>query len=161
MFRSRSFTRFTMRVGLLHLGQSVLLEVSITFLRSAVLAILAMSITLLFRCVAVHSRTESGPLRVSASKRFAAKRGLQADVRDGESAGLMQRKSPQIPHLYGLYKFWAEKSDNSTRRKMPKPLLIFYNSFCPEIWNACAIRAFAACRRRTTGNRTFLQMIQS
>src|SRR5437588_3817616 len=71
MFRSRSFTLFTMRVGLLHLGQSVLLEVSITFLRSAVLAILAMSITLLFRCVVVHSRTESGPLRVSASKRFA------------------------------------------------------------------------------------------
>src|SRR5215471_5845122 len=30
-----------MRVGLPHLGQSVLLEVSITFLRSAVLAILA------------------------------------------------------------------------------------------------------------------------
>ena len=39
--RSRSFTRFTMRVGLEHLGQSVLLVVSITFLRSAVLAILA------------------------------------------------------------------------------------------------------------------------
>src|ERR1700745_2165857 len=38
--RSRSFTRFTMRVGLPHLGQSVLLVVSITFLRSAVLAIL-------------------------------------------------------------------------------------------------------------------------
>jgi hypothetical protein len=39
--RSRSFTRFTMRVGLPHLGQSVLLDVSITFFRSAVLAILA------------------------------------------------------------------------------------------------------------------------
>jgi len=39
--RSRSLTRFTMRVGLPHLGQSVLLVVSITFLRSAVLAILA------------------------------------------------------------------------------------------------------------------------
>jgi hypothetical protein len=39
--RSRSFTRFTIRVALPHLGQSVLLEVSITFLRSAVLAILA------------------------------------------------------------------------------------------------------------------------
>jgi len=37
--RSRSFTRLTMRVGLPHFGQSVLLEVSITFLRSAVLAI--------------------------------------------------------------------------------------------------------------------------
>ena len=41
MPRSRSLTRFTMRVDLPHLGQSVLLEVSITFLRSAVLAILA------------------------------------------------------------------------------------------------------------------------
>ena len=29
--RSRSFTRFTMRVGLPHLGQSVLLDVSISF----------------------------------------------------------------------------------------------------------------------------------
>src|SRR6201982_354434 len=53
MPRSRSLTRLTMRVGLLHFGQSVLLDVSITFLRSAVLAILAMetlspqSITLL------------------------------------------------------------------------------------------------------------------
>src|SRR6267142_2633527 len=39
--RSRSFTRLTMRVGFEHLGQSVLLEVSMSFLRSAVLAILA------------------------------------------------------------------------------------------------------------------------
>jgi hypothetical protein len=39
--RSRSFTRLTIRVGLPHFGQSVLLEVSITFLRSAVFAILA------------------------------------------------------------------------------------------------------------------------
>src|SRR5215813_2361893 len=42
MPRSRSLTRFTIRVGLLHFGQSVLLVVSITFLRSAVLAIFAM-----------------------------------------------------------------------------------------------------------------------
>ena len=40
--RSRSFTRFTIRVGLPHLGQSVLFDVSITFLRSAVFAIFAM-----------------------------------------------------------------------------------------------------------------------
>ena len=40
MSRSRSLTRFTIRVGLPHLGQSVLLDVSITFLRSAVFAIL-------------------------------------------------------------------------------------------------------------------------
>src|SRR5256885_15802455 len=42
--RSRSFTRFTMRVGLPHLGQSVLFVVSIIFLRSAVFAIFAMSL---------------------------------------------------------------------------------------------------------------------
>src|ERR1035438_1835471 len=41
MPRSRSFTSFTMRVGLLHFGQSVDFVVSITFLRSPVLAILA------------------------------------------------------------------------------------------------------------------------
>ena len=43
--RSRSLTRFTIRVGLPHFGQSVLFEVSITFLRSAVLAILAIKIS--------------------------------------------------------------------------------------------------------------------
>ena len=43
MLRSRSLTRFTIRVGLLHFGQSVLLDVSITFLRSAVFAILTIS----------------------------------------------------------------------------------------------------------------------
>src|SRR6202000_1705186 len=43
MLRSRSFTRFTMRVGLEHFGQSVLLLVSITFLRSPVLAIFDIS----------------------------------------------------------------------------------------------------------------------
>src|ERR1700735_1837862 len=45
--RSRSFTRFTMRVGLEHFGQSVLLVVSIIFLRSAVLAILAIVVLLI------------------------------------------------------------------------------------------------------------------
>jgi hypothetical protein len=43
--RSRSFIRFTMRVGLPHFGQSVLLDVSITFLRSAVLATLAIYVS--------------------------------------------------------------------------------------------------------------------
>ena len=57
-FRSRSFTRFTMRVGLPHLGQSVLLVVSMIFLRSAVLAILAMC--LLLSCLMV-SRVGSLP----------------------------------------------------------------------------------------------------
>jgi len=45
MLRSRSFTRFTSRVGLAHLGQLVLFEVSITFLRSPVFAILAIFVT--------------------------------------------------------------------------------------------------------------------
>ena len=43
--RSRSFTRFTMRVGLPHLGQSVLFEVSISFFRSAVFAIFAIDVS--------------------------------------------------------------------------------------------------------------------
>jgi len=65
MPRSRSFTRFTMRVGLLHLGQSVLLDVSITFLRSAVLAILAMETlspqSISLQCLgAFPSKPESG-----------------------------------------------------------------------------------------------------
>src|SRR6201992_516036 len=44
--RSRSLTRFTMRVGLEHLGQSVLLLVSMNFLRSPVLAIFAIMLAL-------------------------------------------------------------------------------------------------------------------
>src|SRR5215469_1016186 len=43
--RSRSFTRFTRRVGLPHFGQSVLLVVSMTFLRSAVFAIFAIALS--------------------------------------------------------------------------------------------------------------------
>lgn len=54
MPRSRSFTRFTIRVAFPHLGQSVLLVVSITFLRSAVFAIFVaiypISLTLNVRC---------------------------------------------------------------------------------------------------------------
>src|ERR1700692_4332438 len=46
--RSRSFTRLTIRVGLPHFGQLVLLDVSITFLRSPVFAILAIENRLLF-----------------------------------------------------------------------------------------------------------------
>jgi hypothetical protein len=53
--RSRSFTRFTMRVGLEHFGQSVLLLVSITFLRSPVLAIFAIMLALPNTNVAAHA----------------------------------------------------------------------------------------------------------
>src|ERR1700759_188974 len=57
MPRSRSFTRLTMRVGLLHLGQSVDFVVSITFLRSPVLAILAIgAMILLFECLGLTRR---------------------------------------------------------------------------------------------------------
>src|SRR5690348_15230647 len=62
--RSRSFTRFTMRVGLPHLGQSVLLVVSIIFLRSAVLATLAM--VLIFSCQG-KLRIRREPLKRSSS----------------------------------------------------------------------------------------------
>src|SRR5215469_4322986 len=55
--RSRSFTRFTMRVGLLHFGQSVDFVVSIAFLRSPVLAILAMRGCFSFRkCLCTHAQ---------------------------------------------------------------------------------------------------------
>src|SRR5260370_32579836 len=53
--RSRSLTRFTMRVGLEHLGQSVLLLVSMTFLRSPVLAIFAIMLALPGTNVAAHA----------------------------------------------------------------------------------------------------------
>jgi hypothetical protein len=57
-----------MRVGLLHFGQSVLLDVSITFLRSAVLAILAMETLspqiLKYRYV---QGLESSPTKLGAS----------------------------------------------------------------------------------------------
>jgi len=55
MPRSRSFTRLTMRVGLLHLGQSVDFVVSITFLRSPVFAILAMSRVVLLLGLSLHT----------------------------------------------------------------------------------------------------------
>lgn len=54
--RSRSFTRLTMRVGLLHFGQSVDFVVSIAFLRSPVLAILAMGRMFLLRELSLHTR---------------------------------------------------------------------------------------------------------
>jgi hypothetical protein len=41
MLRSRSLTRFAILVGLPHLGQAVLFDVSMIFLRSAVFAIFA------------------------------------------------------------------------------------------------------------------------
>src|SRR5260370_37087098 len=58
-----------MRVGLPHLGQSVLLEVSITFLRSAVLAILAMVFSSPVRGV-----PWPGCRRVMRSRKIEAKR---------------------------------------------------------------------------------------
>src|SRR5581483_1344180 len=56
--RSRSLTRFTMRVGLLHLGQSVDFVVSITFLRSPVFAIFAMGRVFLLRRVSLLARAK-------------------------------------------------------------------------------------------------------
>ena len=57
--RSRSLTRFTMRVGLEHFGQSVLLLVSMTFFRSPVLAIFA--ILLHLPCSARGAKPASPP----------------------------------------------------------------------------------------------------
>ena len=54
--RSRSFTLFTILVGLLHFGQSVDFDVSIIFLRSAVFAIFAMFLVVLLQWVSLPSR---------------------------------------------------------------------------------------------------------
>src|ERR1035437_1977292 len=70
MPRSRSFTRLTMRVGLLHLGQSVDFVVSITFLRSPVLAILAIGRVFLLLGVSLHTRATE-LRRGSTSRSFA------------------------------------------------------------------------------------------
>ena len=58
MPRSRSFTRLTMRVGLLHFGQSVDFVVSITFLRSPVFAIFAIGRVFLLQrgCLCTHAQ---------------------------------------------------------------------------------------------------------
>src|SRR5579884_188126 len=87
MPRSRSLTRFTMRVGLLHFGQSVLLDVSITFLRSAVLAILAMETLSPQKIldVAMFRGLESSPTKLGAS-------GLP-ERRTSESASLFYTKN--------------------------------------------------------------------
>src|SRR6185437_3526449 len=68
MPRSRSLTRFTMRVGLLHRGQSVLLLVSMTFLRSPVFATLAIKAHLLkkSRFSSLHE-SRGNPLRPARS----------------------------------------------------------------------------------------------
>jgi hypothetical protein len=56
-----------MRVGLLHLGQSVDFVVSITFLRSPVLAILAIAWVFLLRRVSLLTRAKS--LRAASTAR--------------------------------------------------------------------------------------------
>src|SRR5664279_5977902 len=70
MPRSRSFTRLTMRVGLLHLGQSVDFVVSISFLRSPVFAILASGGVFLLLGVSLHTRA-TGVLAASTARSFA------------------------------------------------------------------------------------------
>src|SRR5215469_17023086 len=74
MLRSRSFTRFTRRVGLPHFGQSVLLVVSMTFLRSAVFAIFA---------IALSWDDSSG----QASPASSLSRSIQEATRIGVSSG--------------------------------------------------------------------------
>lgn len=59
MPRSRSFTRFTIRVGLLHLGQSVDFVVSMIFLRSPVFAIFAICRLFLLVKLSLLTRAKS------------------------------------------------------------------------------------------------------
>src|SRR4051794_27446481 len=80
--RSRSFTRFTMRVGLPHLGQSVLLVVSIIFLRSAVLAILvAIEAVLLNVCASVFDGVQSPSFHAQQKCAGAKRAGCSPRVR--------------------------------------------------------------------------------
>src|SRR5277367_1859094 len=70
MPRSRSFTRLTMRVGLLHFGQSVDFVVSITFLRSPVFAILAMGSVFLLVGLSRHARANRILIRSKTARGF-------------------------------------------------------------------------------------------
>jgi hypothetical protein len=78
--RSRSLTRFTMRVGLEHLGQSVLLVVSISFLRSPVFAIFAMIFPISFY-LAIRVAASFVHLTSHDSLRLVGKRPIQSDRR--------------------------------------------------------------------------------
>src|SRR5579884_3866584 len=95
MPRSRSLTRFTMRVGLLHFGQSVLLDVSITFLRSAVLAILAMETLSPQKIldVAMFRGLESSPTKLGASG-LPERRTSLPDWPSSSPAGVTAPKPP-------------------------------------------------------------------
>jgi hypothetical protein len=69
-----------MRVGLLHLGQSVDFVVSITFLRSPVFAILAIGRVFLLLGVSLHTR--KGCLRAASTARSAFRRSAEAACRN-------------------------------------------------------------------------------
>src|SRR5579871_2015845 len=99
--RSRSFTRFTMRVGLLHLGQSVDFVVSMTFLRSPVFAIFAMlEVVLLLGVVSAHaSARRAASTARSLGDRSACKCG--SDERDSLSPVYMKLISRSVPDRPG------------------------------------------------------------
>jgi hypothetical protein len=68
-----------MRVGLLHFGQSVDFVVSITFLRSPVLAILAIfALVLLLRCLCSRGLDSARGFNGAAAAHFAKKWSLKA-----------------------------------------------------------------------------------
>src|ERR1700679_726238 len=88
MPRSRSFTRLTMRVGLLHLGQSVDFVVSISFLRSPVFAILAIGgVFLLVGGVSAHTRS-GGRLQRRGTRLFGSRPHAQGKVRRQQNCPL-------------------------------------------------------------------------
>src|SRR5271165_3276464 len=87
MPRSRSFTRLTMRVALLHFGQSVDFVVSITFLRSPVFATLAIVRVFLLLGVSLHTRAK--PLRAASTSR--SHPPLQRDCRQIGATNLRGR----------------------------------------------------------------------
>src|ERR1700738_4765043 len=99
MPRSRSLTRLTMRVGLLHLGQSVDFVVSITFWRSPVFAIFAMGWLVLLLGLSLHTRAVGVPSRqfpglwVDEGRWRLQRRGLGALPGPTETSGSGTRSS--------------------------------------------------------------------
>ncbi len=112
--RSRSLTRFTIRVGLEHLGQSVLLVVSISFLRSPVFAIFAIVFPISF-CLAVRFAAFLRPLDLAPFAAAGLARAIPEQSRmNGKFGPETSRSSrgslpnlvytkPRVPHYHARF----------------------------------------------------------
>src|ERR1700682_4625763 len=117
MPRSRSFTRLTMRVGLLHLGQSVDLVVSITFWRSPVFAIFAMGCLVLLLGLSLHTRTETVAASTARSCCSALSVGTK---RKRDSLGPVYiRPDSSVPGALSSVWLWARVSEDPPPARNP------------------------------------------